>query len=92
MSVSALATGAPKEAVEARDGLDFPRRDLFLWVCAIFFLNQLFAAANQLPSAAPGQALSDLAAVSVFQIMAWYAIFRLLASSDRGRSRTFVTF
>lgn len=82
MSVSALVAGAQTDAVEARQGLDLPRRDLFLWVCAIFFLNQLFAAANQLPSAAPGQALSDLAAVSVFQVMAWYAIFRLLASSD----------
>jgi exosortase/archaeosortase family protein len=82
LSVSALVAGAQTDAVEARQGLDLPRRDLFLWVCAIFFLNQLFAAANQLPSAAPGQALSDLAAVSVFQVMAWYAIFRLLASSD----------
>lgn len=36
-----------------------------------------------MPSASPGQALSDLASVSVFQIMAWYAIFRLLTSSDR---------
>jgi exosortase/archaeosortase family protein len=80
--LSVLATGAPTEAVEARGGLDLPRRDLFLWVCAIIFLNQLLAAVNQLPSAAPGQALSDLAAVSVFQIMACYAIFRLLASSD----------
>jgi exosortase/archaeosortase family protein len=80
--LSVLATGAPTEAVEARRGLNLPRRDLFLWVCTIIFFNQLLAAVNQLPSAAPGQALSDLAAVSVFQIMAWYAIFRLLGSRD----------
>jgi exosortase/archaeosortase family protein len=80
--LSVLATGAPTEAVKARRGLDLPHRDLFLWVCVIIVLNQLFATVNQLPSAPPGQALSDLAAVSVFQIMAWYAIFRLLASSD----------
>jgi exosortase/archaeosortase family protein len=78
--LSVLATGAPTDATEARRGLDLPRRDLFLWVCAIISLNQLLAAVNQLPLAAPGQALSDLAAVSVFQIMAWCAIFRLLAS------------
>jgi exosortase/archaeosortase family protein len=80
--LSVLATGALTKVGEARRGLDFPRRDLFLWVCAIIFLNQLFATVDQLPSASPGQVLSDLAAVSFFQIMAWYAIFRLLASSD----------
>lgn len=80
--MSVLVAGAPAKAGEAGRGLDLPRRDLFLWVCAIIFFNQLLAAVNQLPSASPGQALSDLAAVSVFQIMAWYAIFRLLASSD----------
>jgi exosortase/archaeosortase family protein len=48
-------------------------------------LNQLLAAVNQLPSPSPGQVLSDLATASVFQIMAWYAIFRLLASSDPAR-------
>jgi exosortase/archaeosortase family protein len=80
--LSALATGAPTNAVEARAGLDLPRRDLFLWVSAIIFFNQLLAAVNPLPWASPGQVLSDLAAVSFFQIMAWYAIFRLLAASD----------
>ena len=45
-----------RKAGEARRGLDLPRRDLFLWVCAIIFFNQLLAAVNQLPSASPGQA------------------------------------
>ncbi len=80
--MSVFAAAAPTKADEARRGLDLPRRDLFLWVCAILFFNQLLAAVNQLPSAAPGQLLSELAASSFFQIMAWYAIFRLLASSD----------
>jgi exosortase/archaeosortase family protein len=86
--LSVFAAAAPTKADEAgrgldlRRGLDLPRRDLFLWVCAILFFNQLLAAVNQLPSDAPGQLLSELAASSFFQIMAWYAIFRLLASSD----------
>jgi exosortase/archaeosortase family protein len=74
-----LATRASTKAGQAR--LDFPLRDIFLWVCAIIFFNQLSASVKQLP-AAPGQLLSDLGAVSFFQIMAWYAIFRLLASSN----------
>ncbi len=73
---------APTKTGEGRRGLDLPRRDLFLWICAILFFNQVLAAVNQAPSTSPGQILSDLAAASVFQIMAWYAIFRLLASSD----------
>ncbi len=80
--MSALATAAPTTIGEARRGLDLPRRDLFLWICAILFFNQALGAVNQLPSTSPGEILSDLAAASVFQIMAWYAIFRLLASSD----------
>jgi exosortase/archaeosortase family protein len=80
--LSVLASAAPANAVEARRRVDLPRRDLFLWVCAILFFNQLLAAVDQLPWVSAGQVLSDLAASSVFQIMAWYAIFRLLASSD----------
>ena len=80
--MSALATAAPATIGEARRGLDLPRRDLFLWICAILFFNEVLGAVNQLHSTSPGQILSDLAAASVFQIMAWYAIFRLLASSD----------
>jgi exosortase/archaeosortase family protein len=80
--LSVLATGAPAKAGEARGGLDLPRRDLLLWVCAIIFFNQLLAAVSELPSESPWSLLSDLAGSSVFQIMAWCAIFRLLASSD----------
>ncbi len=37
---------------------------------------------RETPSDSPVQLLNDLAGVGVFQLMAWYAIFRLLASSD----------
>jgi hypothetical protein len=63
-------------------GLGLPRRDIFIWVCAIVFLHQLFGIVKQAPSASPSQLLSDLGAVGVFQLLAWYAIFRLLASVD----------
>jgi hypothetical protein len=39
--------------------------------------------ANHLGSRSPWQVLSDLVAVNVFRIMAWYAVFRLLALSDQ---------
>jgi hypothetical protein len=67
---------------DTRVGLDLPRRDLFVWVCAIVFLNQLLGVAKEMLSASPEQFSPDPGAVGVFQLMAWYAIFRLLASSD----------
>ena len=80
--MSVLATEASARVAEARGGLDLPRRDLFLWICAILFFNQLLAGLSELPPAAPWRLVSDLAGGSLFQIMAWYAIFRLLAASD----------
>lgn len=80
--LSALATTAPAKAGEAGGGLDLPLRGLFLWICAILVFNQLLGAAGDLQSASPWRLLSDAADSSVFQIMAWCAIFRLLASSD----------
>jgi exosortase/archaeosortase family protein len=79
--LSVLVTEAPARAREGSGGLDLSRRDLFLWVCAILFFNQLLAAVGELQSASPWRLLSDLADSSVFQILAWYAIFRLLAAS-----------
>jgi hypothetical protein len=67
---------------ERRVGLDFPRRDLLIWVCAIVFMNQLFGVAKEASSASLEQLPTDFGAVGVFQLMAWYAIFRLLASSN----------
>lgn len=83
--MSVLAIGVPTKTGEARRGLDLPRRDVFLWLCAIIFLNQLFATVSQTPLTSAWELVSELGAVSFFQIMAWYAIFRLLASSDRAR-------
>ena len=80
--LSVLAAGAPTHTGEARGGIDFARRDVFIWVCAIIILNQLLGMIRELPLPAPDQALSDFGAVGVFQLMAWFAIFRLLALSD----------
>jgi hypothetical protein len=77
-----LASRTLTNTRETRVALDLPRRDVFIWVCAIVFLNQLFGAGKEMLSAPPERILSDLSAVGVFQLMAWYAIFRLLASSD----------
>ncbi len=65
-------------------GFGLLRRDVFIWVCAIIFLNQLLGMVKETPVALPEHVLSDVGAVGVFQLMAWYAIFRLLASSDPG--------
>ena len=83
--LTALAARASTNAGEARRGLDLPRRDVLLWVCAIIFFNQLFAAVNEPSWASPELMFSDIATVGVFHLMAWYAVFRLLALSDRAR-------
>ncbi len=69
---------------EAGLGFAFLRRDVIIWVCAIVFLNQLLGIVKETLVASPEQPLSDVSAVGVFQLMAWYAIFRLLASSGPG--------
>lgn len=78
-----LAARTLTNARGTRVALDVPRRDIFIWVCAIVFLNQIFSVVKDTPSASLEQLLSDLGGVGIFQLMAWYAIFRLLASSDR---------
>ncbi len=61
-----------------------PRRDLFIGAAVILFLNQLFEIAKDLPAASLATLISDLAAVGVFQYMAWWVVLRLLGSSDPG--------
>src|SRR5579863_2334675 len=73
LRLSVLVTEAPARAREGSGGLDLSRRDLFLWVCAILFFNQMLAAVGELQSASPWRLLSDLADSSVFQILACYA-------------------
>jgi hypothetical protein len=77
-----LSTGTLTKAGATGVALDLPRRDVFIWVSAILFSNQLLSVVKETPSASPEQLLSDLAAVGAFQLMAWYAIFRLFASSE----------
>ena len=77
------AIGIMKVAKGTRAGIDLPRRDIFIWVCAILLLNQFCSAVvRELPSASLEQLLSDLGAIGVFQVLAWCAIFRLLVLSD----------
>ena len=63
-------------------GIDLSRRDIFIWVCAIYFLDQLFGVLAETSSASLEKLITDLSAVGIFQYMAWYAIFRLLVLSD----------
>ena len=77
-----FAAGVLTITGERQAGLGFPRRDIFIWVCSIILLNQLFGVVRETPSASPEQLLNDLGAVGIFQIMAWCAVFRLLALSD----------
>jgi hypothetical protein len=58
------------------------RRDIFIWVAAILFLNQLFGVIKKMPVASLEALVSDLLAVGIFQYLAWYVIFRLLGSSN----------
>ena len=76
------AIGITKDAGETCAGIDFPRRDVFIWVCAILLLNQLYGVVKELPSPSSKQLLVELGEVGVFQVLAWCAIFRLLVLSD----------
>jgi hypothetical protein len=60
------------------------RRDIFIWAAAILFFNQIFGVIKEMPAASLEVLVSDLLAVGIFQYLAWYAIFRLLGSSDPG--------
>jgi exosortase/archaeosortase family protein len=59
-----------------------PRRDVFLWAAAILLLNQLFAVVKEISAASLELLVSDLLAVGIFQFLAWYVVFRLLAQSS----------
>jgi hypothetical protein len=76
-----LAARTLRNRDATRFALALSRRDLFIWASAIVFLNQLFDVIKETRVASPEQLLAGLGAVGVFQLMAWFAIFRLLASS-----------
>jgi hypothetical protein len=67
---------------ETRGALELPRRDVFIWTCVIIFLNQIFGIAKETTPASFAEMFTDFAAIGVFQLMAWYAIFRLLFLSE----------
>ena len=81
ISVVGLAARTLTNSTRTRLGFAFIRRDVFIWVCAIVFVNQLLGLAKESPVASPEQRLSDVGAVGAFQLLAWFAIFRLLALS-----------
>ena len=64
-------------------GRALARRGIFIWAAVILFLNYLFGVVKELPTASLETLVSDLAAIGIFQYMAWYAVFRLLGSSGR---------
>ena len=55
------------------------RRDVIIWAMVILFLNNLATIFNQIEF----KFLGELTSISIFQCMAWYAIFYLLGSSDK---------
>jgi exosortase/archaeosortase family protein len=65
------------------NGLDKPRifiarRDIFIWAMVVLFINNLFSILTEVRF----EFFGELSAISIFQWMAWYAIFYLLSSSD----------
>jgi hypothetical protein len=58
------------------------RRDTFLWAAFIFIAHDLFDILTEIPPASVSQLITNFAAVGIFQYLAWYAIFRLLHSSN----------
>jgi hypothetical protein len=76
---------APTDRISSRErqrGRAVPRRDIFIWAAVILFCNQLFGVVKEMPAASPEALVTELLAVGIFQYLAWYAVFRLLGSSD----------
>ena len=67
---------------EERQEASSHRHLVFVWATAILFLNQLLPVIKQMPAASFEAFLNDLCAVGIFQYLAWYAVLRLLGSSD----------
>jgi hypothetical protein len=60
------------------------RRDVFIWTSVVLFLNQFAAKIFEAPSESLEQLITEAGAISIFQYIAWFAIFRLLIGSDPG--------
>jgi hypothetical protein len=65
---------------EGQRGRVLSRRDMFIWAAAILFINQVYGVIKEMAPASVE--VLDPLAVSIFQYLAWYAVFRLLGSSD----------
>ena len=71
----------------------FPHRDIFIWVSAIILINQLFRVLGAIPATLADKQVLNLNDFGIFQLIAWYAIFRLFIASDSvpvARTRDFV--
>jgi hypothetical protein len=56
------------------------RREIFIWIAVILFANQLADAIKGFGSTL--KLIADLGAISIFQYMAWWVVYRFLWSSD----------
>jgi exosortase/archaeosortase family protein len=75
-----MSTQAPMIGSSSNQAL--PRRDIFIWISTILFLNFLLDIFTKYPELSVTAVLTDLAAIGIFQYIAWYAIFYLLLCSD----------
>lgn len=65
-----------------RLGLKLNRRELFLWIVSIFFLNQISTLIFEAASLSPERIYTNIGAISIFHFMAWYVIFHFIIQSD----------
>jgi hypothetical protein len=78
---------SPRRVVEAargnrRGGRNLTRRDIFIWISVVLFFNQISGVITEMSSTSFSKLMVDIFSVGIFQYMAWYAVFRLLVSSD----------
>jgi hypothetical protein len=64
-------------------GCSIGRRELFIWVAAILAANCLLRVDASSAAQVPAALVQALGSRSAFQYLAWYALFRLLADSNR---------
>jgi hypothetical protein len=72
----------PAVASNGMSGSRVTRRDIFIWVAVILFLNQLAAVIKEITASSFLRFVSDLCDVGAFQYMSWYVVFYFLRSSN----------
>ena len=85
IGVAAVASGVVNYTDRLRRSA-FLRRDLFIWAAVILFFNQLADIAKGPLIFSTRSIIYVLLAISIFQYMAWYAVFRFLWTSDRAQA------